>query len=127
MDIREVAFDAVNQTLQAWKAEGGVGVPARRIADAVAVAVLREAGTEVEAALNELRSPLGRKDYAIRYLEGVMKMLAAFTPAEPPQRETKVLRAPTTDAETVADPRDDFPGYPDAVQRAYMDQLDWNK
>lgn len=31
--------------------------------------------------------------------------LAAFTPAEPPQQETKVLRAPTTEAETVADPR----------------------
>ena len=31
--------------------------------------------------------------------------LAAFTPAEPPPQETKIMRAPTTEAETVADPR----------------------
>ena len=35
---------------------------------------------------------------------------AAFTPAEPPQQETKVSRAPTTEAETVADPRADLSG-----------------
>lgn len=30
---------------------------------------------------------------------------AAFTPAEPPPQETEIMRAPTTEAETVADPR----------------------
>lgn len=30
---------------------------------------------EVEAALNEMRSSLGRKDYALRYLEGAFELL----------------------------------------------------
>ena len=39
-------------------------------------------------------------------LRGKLDDPAVFTPAEPPQQETKVSRAPTTEAETVADLRD---------------------
>ena len=93
MDIREVAYEAA---VGAYNQIGPLGP--RVIADAVAVAVLREVLSFTGYYATSRRIPV----------EVVESMLAAFTPAEPPQQETKIMRAPTTEADTVADPRADL-------------------
>ena len=73
---------------QAWK----------RVWAARAASLRPGEGREFESAMFDL--------VAAATNEGRASALAAFTPAEPPQQERELLRAPANRASTVADPRD---------------------
>jgi hypothetical protein len=125
-NIRDVARRAAIKAARQIDINGGSTLDGRSlgdfVADAVAVAVLWEAKEQIRSIL----TPYASYAQAERTID---HMLAAFTPAEPPQQEdnrcfkhaqldcglcapaeppqqeTEVLRAPTNRADTVADPR----------------------
>lgn len=107
MDIREVARQAaMAKCVELVGTPDGVDdVHADALADAVAVAVLHR----VTEAMTEKLTPALNTGTAFDLLvivgQTIRELGAAFTPAEPPQQETKVIRAPTNRADTVADPR----------------------
>ena len=81
------------------------GFTTEDVADAVAVALARELDERLIGwiAVADRDIPFARGQRTA--FSTVRQWLAAFTPAEPPPQETKIMRAPTTEADTVADLR----------------------